>query len=238
MTDYLEEQQNEIEALESIYPDEFQAISEKEFKISIYPDEQDEDHPRAISLQVKYTPTYPDELPEYDIKTLEGQIPTSYYTKMKDAVKEAAEESVGMAMIFTMVSIIKEELDNIMLDVQRAEEEIINENRRKQEEAEQAKFTGTKVTVENFMAWKKTFDEEMLKKDAVLRAQKEKELKGKLTGRQLFEQDKSLAMSDAKYMDADDVSVDASLFDKEERGGALEPEDDENAVWKQFDKEE
>lgn len=144
-----------------------------------------------------------------------------------------------MVMIFTMVSIIKEELDNIMLDVQRAAEEIINENRRKLEEAEQAKFTGTKVTVENFMAWKKKFDEEMLKKDAVLRAQKEKELKGKLSGRQLFEQDKSLAMSDAKYMDADDVSVDPSQFDKEERGGALDQtEDDENAVWKQFGKEE
>lgn len=59
-------------------------------------------------------------------------------------------------------------------------------------------------------------------------------------GRQLFEQDKSLALSDAKYMDEGDVSVDASQFDKTERGGALDDEqdDDENAVWKQFDKEE
>lgn len=66
----MEEQQNEIEALESIYPDEFQgknhhmvdyfdlvnknhvAISEKEFKISIYPDEQDEDQPRKYKKGV------------------------------------------------------------------------------------------------------------------------------------------------------------------------------------------
>lgn len=67
MVDYVEEQQNEIEALESIYPDEFQgsilkifliitchltffdilvAISEKEFTIAVYPDEQDEENPR------------------------------------------------------------------------------------------------------------------------------------------------------------------------------------------------
>jgi bisphosphoglycerate-dependent phosphoglycerate mutase len=146
---------------------------------------------------------------------------------------------MGMAMIFTMVSIIKEELDNIMLDVQKAEEDIINERRRQEEEAEQKKFTGTKVTVESFMAWKKIFDAEMLEKDQVLKAQKEKELKGKLSGRALFEKDKSLALSDAKYMDQDDVTVDASQFDKEERGGALEDDqkDDENAVWKQFNDE-
>lgn len=152
---------------------------------------------------------------------------------------DQAEESIGMAMVFTMVSIMKEELDNIMLDVQKAEEAILDERRRKLEEAEQAKFTGTKVTVENFMEWKRKFDEEMLKKDAVLRAQKERELKGKLTGRQLFEQDKTLALSDAKYMEDDDVSVDPSQFDKEERGGALDKEDeDDNAVWKQFGKDE
>ncbi|CAO3623315.1 unnamed protein product [Mucor hiemalis] len=141
-----------------------------------------------------------------------------------------------MAMIFTMVSIIKEELDNIMLDAQKAEEDIINERRRKEEEAEQAKFMGTKVTVESFMAWKKKFDAEMLEKDELLKAQRQKELKSKLSGRELFEKDKSLALSDAKYMDQDDVTVDASQFDKEERGGALDDKEDndENAVWKQF----
>lgn len=87
-----------------------------------------------------------------------------------------------MAMIFTMVMAMKEELDNIMLDVKKAEEEIINEKIRKEEEAEQAKFVGTKVTVENFVAWKKKFDAEMLEKDVVLQAQRAKELKGKLTG--------------------------------------------------------
>ena len=87
-----------------------------------------------------------------------------------------------MAMIFTMVMAMKEELDNIMLDVQKAEEDIINEKRRKEEEAEQAKFVGTKVTVASFMEWKKKFDAEMLEKDAVLKAQRAKELKGKLSG--------------------------------------------------------
>ncbi|CEP11326.1 hypothetical protein [Parasitella parasitica] len=240
MTDYAEEQANEIEALESIYPDEFEAVSDKEFKIAIYPEEQDEENPRGISLHVTYTPNYPEELPEYEIETIEGQIPSSYYEKIRQLVKQVAEDSVGMAMIFTMVMTIKEELDNIVLDVQKAEEEIINEKRRKEEEAEQAKFLGTKVTVDSFMAWKKKFDAEMLEKDAVLKAKRAKELKGRITGRQMFEQDKSLALSDANYMDEGDVSVDASQFDKEERGSTFDDnnENEENAVWKTFDKED
>ncbi|KAI9486020.1 MAG: ubiquitin-conjugating enzyme/RWD-like protein [Benjaminiella poitrasii] len=241
MTDYAEEQANEIEALASIYPEEFEAISEKEFRIAVYPEEQDEENPRGLSLHVTYTPQYPEELPEYEIETIQGNIPDTYYKKIKEAVKSAAEESLGMAMIFGMVMCMKEELDNIKLDAKRIEEEIENEKKRKIEEAEQAKFHGTKVTIESFLDWKKKFDAEMFEKDEMLKAQRVKELKGKLTGRQLFEQDRTLALSDVKYMDEGDVSVDVSQFDKEERGGALDEnqkEDDENAVWKQFDKEE
>lgn len=128
-----------------------------------------------------------------------------------------------------------------MLDAQRAEEEVINEKRRKEEEAEQAKFVGTKVTVESFMEWKKQFDAEMLKKDVILQKEREKELKGKLSGRQLFEKNRDLATSDAQYMAEGEESIDASQFDKEERGGAFDDDDqkdDENAVWKQFDRED
>lgn len=239
MTDYKEEQQNELEALASIYPDEFEAISDKEFRIAVYPEEQDEENPRALSLHVTYTPHYPDELPEYEIETLEGQVQSSYFNKIVESVKNVAEDSIGMAMIFSMVLTMKEELDNIVLDVKRAEEDIINEARRKEEEAEQAKFMGTKVTVESFMEWKRKFDLEMAQKDAVATAQRIKELKGKLSGRQLFEQDKTLAMSDASYMDEGDVSVDISQFDKEERGNAsYQEDDDKDAVWKKFSQED
>jgi hypothetical protein len=130
-----------------------------------------------------------------------------------------------MAMIFTMVSIIKEELDNIMLDVQKAEEEIIIEKRRQDEEAEHAKFVGTKVTVESFLEWKKKFDAQMLQKDIVLQQQRAKELKGKLSGRQLFEQDKSLASSDAQFLDEDEEED-----GEEDREEDKEDEKDDSSV--------
>ena len=56
-------------------------------------------------------------------------------------------------------------------------------------------------------------------------------------GRQLFEQDKSLALSDTKYMDEGDVSVDASQYEREAAHDS-DNENDENAVWRQFGTED
>ena len=50
----------------------------------------------------------------------------------------------------------------------------------------------------------------------------------------MFEQDKTLALSDTKYMDEGDVSVDASQYEKEEQVQSNDDENDENAVWRQF----
>ncbi|KAI9028873.1 ubiquitin-conjugating enzyme/RWD-like protein [Phycomyces nitens] len=237
MTDYIEEQQNELEALESIYPEEFEAISEKEFRITIQPDEEDEETACTVALHVKYTPKYPDELPEYNVEVLDGDLPESYLERIDLALKEAGEDSLGMAMIFTLASIIKEELNQIVLDAQRVRDEVEEERKRKEEEIEQAKFRGTKLTIERFAEWKAKFDKEMESKEDKEKIARMKELKNRLNGRQLFEQDKSLALSDAKYMDEGDVSVDVSQFEKEERSHS-EDEDDTNAVWRQFGKED
>lgn len=39
-------------------------------------------------MHVTYTPNYPEELPEYEIETIEGQIPSSYYNKIRESVKQ------------------------------------------------------------------------------------------------------------------------------------------------------
>ncbi|KAI8146841.1 hypothetical protein BJV82DRAFT_509369, partial [Fennellomyces sp. T-0311] len=202
--DYLEEQQNELEALQSIYPEEFRG---------------------ALALRVKYTPTYPDELPEYSIEVTDG--------RLTDAQKERAEESLGMVMIFTMASLAKEELNQILEDSQRSREEADIERQRKEEEIENARFRGTKLTWERFQEWKVKFDKEMADKESEERKARLRELKNKLTGRQLFEQDKTLALSDTKYMEEGDVSVDASQYEREDRRES-DTENDENAVWRQF----
>ncbi|KAL1928607.1 hypothetical protein VTP01DRAFT_2393 [Rhizomucor pusillus] len=238
MTDFAEEQQNELEALQSIYPEEFQELGDKEFKIAIYPDEQDEESPCALDLHVKYTAKYPDELPEFSIQVTQGELSDAHKNRIVDALKTAGEDSLGMAMIFTMASLAKEELNLMMDDIKRIRAEAEEERIRKIEEAENAKFHGTKLTVERFMEWKAKFEKELAEKESEEKKARLKELKGKLTGRQLFEQDKSLAMSDAKYMEEGDESVDASQYEREERQQSDNEDDNPNAVWKRLSEDD
>ncbi|KAI7871461.1 ubiquitin-conjugating enzyme/RWD-like protein [Spinellus fusiger] len=221
MTDYIEEQQIEIEALESIYPEEFNAISAKEFSIAIQSDDVDGEPSCILSLHVTYTPNYPDELPEYTI----------------EEVATAGEDCLGMAMIFTFTSIMKEELNRVVWDAQRTKEEAALEKKRKEEEIEHAKFRGTKLTVDRFMEWRVGFNKEMEALEDKEKIARMKEIKNRLNGRQLFEQDKSLALSDAKFMEEGDISVDVSQFEKEERVES-DTEDDSNAVWKRLGNED
>ncbi|KAI9313730.1 ubiquitin-conjugating enzyme/RWD-like protein [Dichotomocladium elegans] len=234
MTDYVEEQQNELEALQSIYPEEFQEIGENEFSIAIFPDELDNDNPCSLALRVKYTPQYPDELPEFDIEVTNGRLLGDQKQQIMSALQTAAEESIGMVMVFTLASLAKEELNQILDDTLRQREAAEAERIRREEEIENARFRGTKVTWERFQEWKIKFDQEIAAKESEERAARAKELKGKLTGRQLFESDKTLAMSDSKYMDEGDVSVDTTQYERSAEQYQDEEDDDKDAVWKRF----
>lgn len=66
--------------------------------------------------------------------------------------------------------------------------------------------TATPVNLANFLSWKLSFDEEWQKNNR-------KVVDKRLTGKQLFEQDRNLALSDVKFMDEGDVPIDSSLFD-------------------------
>lgn len=136
-------------------------------------------------------------------------------------------------MIFTMASLVKEEVNLIMEDAERSRQEAEEEKIRIQEEKENAKFRGTKLTPERFAEWKAKFDRELAELESEEKKARARELKNRPTGRQLFEQDKSLALSDAKYMDEGDVSVDASQYERTQHQED-EEQDDSNAVWRQF----
>ncbi|OZJ03178.1 hypothetical protein BZG36_04078 [Bifiguratus adelaidae] len=227
-----EEQQNELEALQSIYPDEFEELDPNEFRIRVNPEEESEDYPFVLSLKVTYTPTYPDELPDFSVEVIQGDVPPTAMDRFKSELTRVGEESLGMAMCFALASALKEELEALILRLRKERDDEREERLRKELEAEQEKFRGTRVTRQKFLDWKKAFDKEMAEKEVAERG-RIKVVAGKLTGRQLFEQDKSLASSDATYMEEGDDSVDVSLFEKEDIELSDEEEDD-NAVWKSF----
>ncbi|KAF9197803.1 RWD domain-containing protein 1, partial [Haplosporangium sp. Z 27] len=219
---YKEEQANELEALQSIYPDEYEEISNDpgEFTIHIVPDEQDGEDIYSLKLHVKYTETYPDTLPEFSIDLEDGELEQEDFDTILRKVTESAEEAIGMGMVFSMASTAKDSLTEVIqINKERREERERQRELREIEEEEKRK-AGTKVTVENFMKWKNAFDAEMAEKERIEKGSKKEDPKMlKPTG--------ILAKSDATFMEEGDVDVDVSLFEREE---AISDDEDENDV--------
>lgn len=215
MTDFQEEQKNEIEALESIYPSELEILETEPyhvFTIDVKADasDQPEDEQMSVKLKFTYVPGYPEEGPLIEAAEFEN-IEEEDVETLVTALKEQVQENLGMVMIFTLVSTATEWLNQHTESVKFNKNEALRLQKEKEEEAERVKFEGTRVTVESFLAWKSKFDAEMAEirnRDKILNAS------GKLTGRELFEKDKNLIDSDLQFMQEgeEDVKVDESLF--------------------------
>uniref|UniRef100_A0A3Q3JC94 RWD domain-containing protein n=1 Tax=Monopterus albus TaxID=43700 RepID=A0A3Q3JC94_MONAL len=193
MTDYAEEQRNELEAIESIYPDSFTAVE--------------------ATLRFTYVEKYPDEPPLWEIHSQEN-LDNSDVEDILALLQQQAEENLGMVMIFTLVTAVQEKLNEIV-DVMKTRQE--EEKRRKEKEAEEAEkvaFQGTVVTIENFLVWKAKFELEMAEVRRKKLKEEEQTGKPKLTGKQLFERDHNLDTSDIQFLEetGNNVEVDESLF--------------------------
>lgn len=202
-----EEQQEEREVLDSIYPDEIQDISDHEYRISIaleVNNENGDDTPApTIILNVRYPDAYPDEAPHLDL-TQPPNAPRHPHldiqedrSRLLDALQPTIEENMGIAMVFTLVTTLKDAAELLISERQQAIQAQKDFESQKAEEEENRKFEGEKVTRESFLAWQKTFNEEMLeekaRRAAELEAEEKKKRGGKaeekrLTGKQLWEQ--------------------------------------------------
>ena len=99
-----------------------------------------------------------------------------------------------MAMVFTLVSTLKESAELLISERQAAAQALKDVEAAKVEEEENRKFHGTAVTRESFLAWRERFRAEMEEAETRKREEKEAEdrkkkvrLEEKLTGKQLWE---------------------------------------------------
>lgn len=115
---------------------------------------------------------------------------------MMNALQPSIEENLGMAMIFTLVSTLKEEAENLIMERVAAERHALEEEIAAAEEEENRKFQGTLVNRERFLEWREKFRKEMVEEEQREREEKEAEEKKKkpsareeqkLSGRQLWE---------------------------------------------------
>ncbi|KAF2094730.1 RWD-domain-containing protein [Rhizodiscina lignyota] len=221
----IEEQKEEREVLDSIFPDEITDVSETEYRISISLDVTNEDgddsEPPTIILQVQYPENYPDEAPRLDLSTPPNAPKHKHLdiqedkARLLEALEPTIEENMGMAMIFTLVSTLKDGAELLIAERQKAVQAQKEFEAAQAEEEENAKFHGSAVTRESFLAWREKFrleieeaekrrQEEMLAEDKKRRAMKEEV---RLTGKQLWE--RGLAGKGEEEDDGDE-SIDVS----------------------------
>ncbi|KAF6220812.1 hypothetical protein HO133_002492 [Letharia lupina] len=198
-----EEQVEEREVLDSIFPDEIADISETSYRVSIALDipgqDEDAEVPNLV-LTVAYPESYPDVAPNLDI-TFPQNVPRLPQLSLPEdkphllsSIDETITESMGQAMVFTLISALKESAELLIgerLNEVQAEKD---KEAAKAEEAENAKFHGEAVTRESFLAWRAGFrgevereEEERRKVEEEGKSRKVKIEEGKMSGRELWE---------------------------------------------------
>ncbi|KAL1117543.1 hypothetical protein AAG570_003859 [Ranatra chinensis] len=204
--DHKEEQNNEVEALESIYCGELEILTTEPYHSFVVPVKSDDyvegECGICCRLRFEYTAKYPEEVPIICIEDVIN-LEESDEEELREHLQEQAKENVGMVMIFTLVSAGQEWINVKSDQYRRQEQENAERKKREEEEAEQKRFEGTCVTVETFLNWKRAFDLEM---GQGVRHDKDDKVK-KLTGRELFMQDKSLNESDLKFLEEGELFV-------------------------------
>eukprot|EP00276_Gloeochaete_wittrockiana_P007861 CAMPEP_0184663200 /NCGR_PEP_ID=MMETSP0308-20130426/47021_1 /TAXON_ID=38269 /ORGANISM="Gloeochaete witrockiana, Strain SAG 46.84" /LENGTH=201 /DNA_ID=CAMNT_0027105765 /DNA_START=68 /DNA_END=673 /DNA_ORIENTATION=- len=197
----------EIEALQAIFMDDFTMLENEppRFLVTVV----GEDGNTACSLIFTYTETYPEEVPHLYVKSVKN-VSEDQCTRLQEFLKTEATSILGMAMVHTLVQFARDWLAQHIGSEADARAKALEEERKQVSKFEQREeFKGTPVTLENFREWKAKFDAELeverLKKAALEDVDKKK----RLSGRQLFEGDKTLSVSDEQFMDEED------LFDEE-----------------------
>lgn len=172
-------------------------------------------------LRVQYPEEYPEVAPILDITTA----PNAPRYKDLDVQEDKArlleplmasvEENIGMAMVFTLVTTLKDSAELIIMERRQATQALKDIEVAKAEEEENRKFHGTAVTRESFLDWRNKFKQEM--DDTERRKIEEKELEDKkkrvvkeekkLTGKELWERG-LVGKVDEEDDDGDDALAD------------------------------
>ena len=169
---------------------------------------------------MQYPESYPDEAPQLDI--IASQDATKPHNLdiredkayLLEALQPAIDENMGMAMVFTLVSALKETAEHLILERDQAARAVQDAEYAKAEEEENRKFQGKVVTRETFLEWRNRFKREM--EEFEVKRQEEKEAEDrrkrvpkedkKLTGKELWERGLAGKVDDDEDNVAEDLA--------------------------------
>jgi len=233
-----EEQQNEMEALEAIFADDFKVVSSevpRQFELLLQPNADGTDNHVALRLIVELPPNYPEVEANVRLRNEKG-LRESDMTELQSILTERNAALVGEVSIFSLSESLREYLvehNQPVLSMHQqmearmaasgpvlsSEEEEAKRKREELEAAIEAKKMepsplgiepGTLLTAESFAKWRALFDAEQ----AAIRAAKEatRPRETRLTGKQLFLQNlaKELQEDEADKMEEEPASAAAA----------------------------
>ncbi|KAI8896245.1 hypothetical protein BC833DRAFT_598193 [Globomyces pollinis-pini] len=244
-----ERKQEELESLGFIFTEEeLQIVSDNELIVScllddpdlltslkfcpnsshLFENEEDIHSCESIHLfniTLKFGEDYPDSLPEFTFET--EVLYSEELDLLHENVTEYLNDSLGIGMVYTLVSYAKEQAEIIIRERLVREEAERSELADKREEEERKIYEGTRVNKDSFKEWQQAFINEAKMKQkrgealsislqAAIAVDIMKAASTKLTGRELFEKDLQLLKSDEQYMEdeTEDVIVDNTQFGK------------------------
>jgi len=215
-----QDQKDEIEALQSIYLDEFSLITEDpytfEIKIDANRDDDSKNHLSVIA-RIEFTENYPAEYPKFHIKSNSSTIKGNEIMVMEEMFHEMFEKNLGMPMIY-------EAIEEIRGSIQDRNDKLegVEEDKRKNEESKkdvvkvfekkfvfESRTDYTPVNPETFNKWLQGFVAEMTEKKKQDQSANDGDVR--LSGKELFLKRKDL-FKDNFDEDGEDVE-----FEKEER---------------------
>lgn len=169
-------------------------------------------------LNVRCPEDYPDKAPILDLQPPHNASLHEYFSVADDKeqllrdLDATIEENLGMPMVFTLVSSLKEAAEQLVAERKEIAAKVQEEELLAAEREENKKFHGTAVTPETFLRWREDFLREM--EEARIQEEEERaaELKKakvrepvKLSGKQLWEG--GLVGKDIHEDDYDEVPI-------------------------------
>lgn len=251
MTDYAQEQADELEALTSIFADDLEEVTDEipvgwnaegpVWRVVVAPQqdaEQARDYPLKVELVFAHTPNYPDEPPLLKARGVQG-ISDADVSVLQGVLEDAVQDNLGMAMVYTCISIAQDwmqaKAENMAMP--STDPEVEEKRRREAEEERLAELRrhGHPVTPEAFAEWKAKFDAELALERAKLDGGKSEEKAARLSGKQFFLQQEAahLEVEEPELEgDEEDGEVDRSHWEgaeeEEEEDLDFEEEDDDS----------
>lgn len=165
-------------------------------------DNNNNTEPPTILLSVSYPETYPQVGPHLDLSHPPNAPKHRFLDMSEDKARlmklleSTVEENLGMAMVFTLVTTLKESAEQLVIERQGLMQAEKDREAAKAEEEENRKFHGAAVTRESFLKWREKFMAEMAEKERNEREEREVEERKrrggkpeekKMSGRQLWE---------------------------------------------------